>query len=243
MLSSFANGTIFGTRTGTGRPQVLALHGWGGTSAQMLPSLDGFDALSLDLPGFGASPAPDSAWGAADYAKAVGSVIQEFDQPPVVLGYSFGGRVAVSLAAAYPERLRALVLTGVPLLRKEGTAKPKRSFRLLRWANQRGLVSDERMEAERQKHGSTDYRNASGVMRDILVRSVNETYEDQLRQLHLPVEMVWGASDTAAPVWIIEAARALMPGTEVNVDIVPGNHFFPSTNPQPIHQALRRRLA
>ena len=36
---------------------------------------------------------------------------------PVLVGHSFGGRVAVRLAATNPELVRGLVLTGVPLLR------------------------------------------------------------------------------------------------------------------------------
>ena len=40
----------------------------------------------------------------------------------VVLGHSFGGRVAVHLAPARPDRVGALVLTGVPLVRNPAGA-------------------------------------------------------------------------------------------------------------------------
>ena len=38
--------------------------------------------------------------------------------PPVVVGHSFGGRIAVCLAALYPDRVGSLVLTGVPLVKQ-----------------------------------------------------------------------------------------------------------------------------
>ena len=62
------------------------------------------------------------------------------------------------------------------------------------------LVSDATMEAARQRYGSADYKAAQGIMRQVLVRSVNETYEAQLDAVRCPVHMIWGANDTAAPV-------------------------------------------
>ena len=49
------------------------------------------------------------------------------------------------------------------------------------------------MEEQRRKHGSADYRDAEGVMRDTLVRLVNEDYRDLLPGISAPVELVWGA--------------------------------------------------
>ncbi len=68
------------------------------------------------------------------------------------------------------------------------------------------LVGDGRMERARQRYGSADYRAAQGVMRDVLVRLVNERYDDALAALRCPVELVWGDDDAEAPV---ETARAL----------------------------------
>ena len=56
------------------------------------------------------------------------------------------------------------------------------------------------MEALRRRRGSDDYRNATGVMRDVLVIAVNEDYEDLLPRITCPVELVWGDDDTAAPL-------------------------------------------
>ncbi|MGZ5384735.1 MAG: alpha/beta fold hydrolase, partial [Acidimicrobiia bacterium] len=68
MLNSFAGGAVFGERFGDGPLQVLALHGWGRDRRDFDEVLQGLDAAALDLPGFGASPAPVEAMGAAGYA-------------------------------------------------------------------------------------------------------------------------------------------------------------------------------
>jgi pimeloyl-ACP methyl ester carboxylesterase len=239
MLQAFASGRLFGAAHGTGTPWVLALHGWRRDHRDFDATLTGVDALALDLPGFGATPPPDRAWGAAEYATAVEPVLAELGSHAVVLGHSFGGRVAVHLAARRPDAVAAVVLTGVPLIRKEGTGRPTASFRLARALHRRGIVSDARMEALREKHGSADYRAAKGVMRDVFVTLVNESYEDQLRALQQPLELVWGADDTEAPLWMAQRAVELVPSAVLTT--VPGaGHMTPQTAPGVLREALLR---
>ena len=248
MLKSFAGGVMFGDSVGAGAPRVLALHGWRRERGDFRRVLDGLDALALDLPGFGASPPPNAPCGSAEYAAAVAPVLDEMDGPPVILGHSFGGRVAVHLAEKWPERVGALVLTGVPLLRPASVnagrgRRPPLAFRAARALHRRGLFPDERMEALRKRHGSADYRAASGVMRDVLVRVVNETYEEQLRAVRCPVELVWGDDDTAAPLEVAERAAEML-GDLVTLTVVPGaGHLTPSTAPDELRAAVERRLA
>src|SRR5439155_18644068 len=129
---AFAGGRLFGERHGQGAPWVLALHGWDRTHADFDRTLQGVDAVALDLPGFGATPPPASAWGSADYATAVADAI---DEPMVILGHSLGGRVAAYLAALRPDLVRALVLTGAPLYRATAAGRPPLSYRVARTLN------------------------------------------------------------------------------------------------------------
>jgi pimeloyl-ACP methyl ester carboxylesterase len=244
VLKAFAGGHIFGTATGSGIPWVLALHGWRRTHADFAGVLGGDDplaALALDLPGFGSSPEPAEPGGAASYAAAVAPVLDGMADRIVVIGHSFGGRVAVHLAESHPHRVAGLVLTGVPLIRKAGPAtKPALGFRVGRFLHRRGLLGDDRMEALRRKHGSADYAAASGVMRQVHVATVNESYEDQLRALSCPVEMVWGDDDTAAPLAVAEEAAALVPGG-ARLTVLPGaGHMTPQTAPAELRAAVER---
>jgi 2-succinyl-6-hydroxy-2,4-cyclohexadiene-1-carboxylate synthase len=103
-------------RVGEGPPLVL-LHGFTGSTATWAPHLDAFSGhfsvIAVDLPGHGASDAP------ADPARygmeqCVSDLLALFDRLEIarasLLGYSMGGRVALNLAIAAPERIRALVL-------------------------------------------------------------------------------------------------------------------------------------
>jgi pimeloyl-ACP methyl ester carboxylesterase len=237
-LKAFAGGLLFGQRHGSGTPGVLALHGWGRTSADFDAVLDGLDAIALDLPGFGASPPPPAPTGAHGYADLIIDVLDEFDRPPVVVAHSFGGRVAVALESEVPGSFAAMVLTGVPLLRRQSGGKPSVGYRLIRAAHRSGLVSDERMEREKRRRGSADYRAATGVMRDVLVTVVNESYEHELSELDLPVSLVWGANDTDVPLWIAQHATEML-GNRATLDVIDdAGHFVPTTHPEALRSAI-----
>ena len=218
MLTALADGRLLADKTGSTPPSVVALHGWGRTGADFERIVEGLDAVAPHLPGFGASDAPDTAWGSAEYAELIADAIRPF-APVTIVGHSFGGRVAVRLAAKYPELVRALVLTGVPLLRLAPASKPTLSFRVVRWLAKRGILSKDVLERQRRKHGSVDYNAASGVMREILVTVVNEDYRDDLARITAPVRMVWGEHDTAAPT---DAGRAAAELLGAPITVVPG---------------------
>jgi pimeloyl-ACP methyl ester carboxylesterase len=241
MLRAVGDG-LFGEQYGSAPGTVLALPGWMRSRSDFRTVLDGLDALALDLPGFGgASPAPATATGAGGYAEMVAPALDACAERVIVLGHSFGGRVAVNLAALRPERIVALVLTGVPrLVAPARVPTPSTGYRVVRWLHGRGVVSDERMEALRRRRGSDDYRNAAGVMRDVLVIAVNENYEGVLPRVTCPVELVWGDDDTAAPLDGAEAAVSRF-GGEATLTIVPGaGHLTPLTAAPALRAALDR---
>jgi pimeloyl-ACP methyl ester carboxylesterase len=233
MLSSL--GDMLVEKVGATPPKVIALHGWMRTGADFAPIVDGLDAVSIHLPGFGITAEPLTAWGSAEYADAVATVIEGFG-PVVIVGHSFGGRVAVHLASKYPHLVSGLVLTGVPLVRLVAAPKPALSFRIARALNRAKIVPDSVMERQRRKHGSADYRNSNGVMRDVLVRTVRETYEPQLRGISAPTRMVWGENDTSAPADAGLAASKLMPDAAFRT--VPAGHLLD----EPLRSAVRAEL-
>jgi pimeloyl-ACP methyl ester carboxylesterase len=248
MLHSLAGGRLLGQRFGSGTPNVLALHGWGRThrdfDAVLAPfALDPLDAIALDLAGFGSAPAPPDAWGTADYADLVSLVLDEMTPQVVVLGHSFGGRVAVQLAAARPQEVQTLVLSGVPdLVRRTRRPQAALRFRAARRLHRWGVLSDERIESARQRHGSADYRAAVGVMRQVLVKTLAEDYQDQLASIGCPISLVWGDNDTEAPIAGAEELVRTHPGTSLTV--CPGaGHLTPLTAPVVLREAVVDALA
>ena len=240
-LRALSDGALFAEAYGEAPPRVLALHGWGRRGSDFGRSLAGFDALAVDLPGFGASPPPSGPIGAEGYAALIAPVLDEFEEPPVVVGHSFGGRVAVCLAASDPDRVGPLIVTGSPLVRLTPAPRPSPGYRLLRLMNRIGLVSGERMERIRGRRGSADYRAASGVMRDVLVTVINEDYETQLRQIRSHVVLIWGEDDSEVPPAVAEKALRIMrqAGVAAELEILAGvGHLVPVQAPEAISRAV-----
>ena len=103
--------------TGEG-PALLLLHGFTGNMETWEPFLEdwwGFKKVSVDIIGHGASDSPPDH-GRYGMGEAVQDLLALLDQLGIqrtgLLGYSMGGRLALHLALAAPERLWALVLEG-----------------------------------------------------------------------------------------------------------------------------------
>ena len=216
MLTSLADGAIVAERFGEGPVDVIALHGWGRTGKDFAPIVGNMSALAVHLPGFGAAPPPPNAWSPADYAMWLTQGIDP-QRPPVIVGHSFGGRVAIRLAASHPQLVKSLVLSGVPL----GRLHPKKSaplqLRLAKALGSMGLVSKARVEKLRKQFGSADYNAAQGVMRDVLVKAVNEDYFDDLASLDHPVALVWGELDAPAPLALAQKATTVLSDSSLTV--------------------------
>ena len=250
MLKSFADGRLFGGTWGPGVPSVLALHGWRRTHAdfsgvfQVDDPAEAVDAVGLDLPGFGASPPPPEPWGTEEYAR---QLLPLFEEPGaladrvVVVGHSFGGRIAVHLGALVPDRIERMVLCGVPLLDREGRrSRPAFAYRVVRRLHSLGLIGDDRMEEMRGRYGSADYRAATGVMRDVLVRLLAEEYGQAMAAVICPVELIWGRDDTEVPVEVAVRATAVFPSARLVV--LPGiGHLLPTEAPRELRQAVLGR--
>ena len=177
-LRAHGDGSILADHRDGREPCLLGLHGWGRDRHDVGSLLDatGHRSVAPDLPGFGASTEPDRAWGAVGYAAVLAEQVAEGGDPPyVVVGHSFGGSCR-----------------GVPGGQSPGAglrAGPHGRFRFCGWARlsdhrsatassapplEPGSCRLNRLEVARQRLGSDDYRAATGVMRDVLVRVVNE---------------------------------------------------------------------
>ena len=236
---------LFAERFGSGPPRVLALHGWGRRGSDFAPALGEMDAIAVDLPGFGASPPPRSAMGAAGYADAIGPVLELFDSPPVAVGHSFGGRVAVVRQSRF-RSFAGLVLVGAPLLRSEPRRKPPLAYRAVAALRRLGLASDESLERLRRRYGSADYVAAQGVMREVMVRVVNESYQAELGRLDVPVCLLWGREDGEVPLGVAERVREVIAaaGGSVDLEVVEGvGHNLPVRAPEALREAVAAMLA
>ena len=221
-------------RSGAGSP-LLFLHGWG-TSGESFAGLSralqgSYDCLGPDLPGFGRSAPPPVPWCSEEYAAHLGQWLREEGiRPAAIFGHSFGGKVALRLAqAGLTDRLVLFGSAGIPPRRPPAYYAKVYTFKALKLLARipgfRPLFGDvaERM---RRRTGSADYRAAVGVMRDSLVRSVNEDIRPVLPRVACPTLLVWGRQDTATPVGDAEIMKARLPDAGLVVVERAGHYVF-----------------
>ncbi len=192
---------------------ILLLHGWGsnitlfdGIIKTLAPS---HRVIALDMPGFGKTPEPPGAWCVDDYVDLVIHFMESLQVKECsVLVHSFGGRVLLKMNARdhLPFSFHKIVLIDSAGIMPKKTRRQKVSL----WAYKtaRRIMSTkilhflypDAVEDMRKKRGSADYNNATPIMRETLVKVVNEDLEPLLPQISVPTLIIWGDMDTATPI-------------------------------------------
>jgi pimeloyl-ACP methyl ester carboxylesterase len=208
------------TEQGQGPPAVV-MHGWGASIETVVSIVQALAPIArvhaLDLPGFGESEPPSSPWGPDDYRRFLARFMDTVGiaEPAALIGHSNGGRVAIALAAAEPERVSRMILVdsagirakrGLTYYRKVGMAKVGKHAAMRLGAPGRRL-----RDALVKKAASADYAAASPQMRPTFVRLVNSDLRDLLPRVVVPTLLVWGEKDADTPLADARLMERLIP--------------------------------
>jgi pimeloyl-ACP methyl ester carboxylesterase len=198
----------------TGTLPVVLLHGLAVSHRYLMPTAhalaDRHPVVVPDLPGFGLSAKPRTAFDVARHAEHVAARLDDAGLSGVaVLGHSFGAEVAAALAGSRPDLVAALVLAGP-------TADPVARHR-------RGLVgrwlADLLVEDPRQAFIlARDVRDAKPWrVWATLGRSVHNPVEGDLARVRAPTLVLGGQWDPVAPARWRHQVAVLCGGTSVTV--------------------------
>lgn len=180
---------------------VVLLHGWGQNIAMMKPVgdrlKDKFNVLIIDLPGFGESEDPDYAWSIDEYVECVRKLILALNLEKVILvGHSFGGRISLVYSSKYP--VYKLVCFASPycseLKKLPLSSRIYKKIKKVKCLNWLATIIKNHV-------GSTDYKNASDVMRNVLVKTVNQNISESAKKITAPTLLIWGTLDEAVPLY------------------------------------------
>ena len=140
-------------------------------------------------------------WGTHDYCSFINEfLVKQNINNPIIIGHSFGGRVAISLASKIPVKKLVLIDSagikprrGVTYYLKVG------SYKLIKKTT--SILSAKLYQKLQNRVGSVDYRNASNMMKKILVKIVNEDLTDILPLVNAPTLLIWGDGDLDTPLY------------------------------------------
>ena len=220
------------TDCGEGHP-ILLLHGWGcntTTVNTIRPFLEAhFRVLTVDFAGFGQSDEPHEVWGVEEYTRSVEALAQaEGVENPILIGHSFGGRVSILYASRHKVQKVILVdAAGVKPRRSLNYYRKVYTFKLLKRVLPlvAGKARAEKIiEARRAKGGSSDYKQASPMMRRVLSKVVNEDLCHLMPRIKAPTLLFWGENDTATPLADAKKMEKLIPDAGL-VTVAGAGHF------------------
>lgn len=179
---------------------IILLHGWGQNINMMEPIgkqlKNDFRITIIDLPGFGESPEPNYGWTIYDYFEMLDELVIKLKiNDPIIMGHSFGGRIAIIYASN--RQTNKLILFGSPYQKK--IKKESLKIKFFKLAKKIPLIN--KLEHTVKKYvGSRDYRNASSIMKQILVNTVNEDLTECAKNVTCPTLLIWGSEDEEVPV-------------------------------------------
>lgn len=205
---------------------VLLLHGWGANGslfshfATAISNNTNTRVLALDWPGFGQSETPNKSWETKDFSDFLDAFIAKLELKDIdmIVGHSHGGRVALYSAAQNKHLCKKLLLVGSAGIKVPLTLQKKIRVMSFKFAKNiilyLPLLSREKRErlldSLRGYFGSADYKNA-GLMRETLVKVLNQDLTDLLPQISLPTLLIWGEDDDQTPLSLGKKMEQLIP--------------------------------
>lgn len=202
---------------GTKGKKVVLLHGWG-QNTEMMAFIgehlkEHFVVYNIDFPGFGESQEPGAAWSCEDYTEFLHNFCLKFKiADPIFIGHSFGCRIA--LRYAYKYGAHRMVLTGAAGIKDKHSLMwyiKTYSYKVAK------KLFPEYARRYAEKIGSSDYKDASDLMRQTLVKVVNDDIRDLLKEIAVETLLVFGEHDEATPLQKGRLMERLMPNATLVV--------------------------
>ena len=209
MYLNYKGAKVYYEIEGDGEKDIVFLHGWGGSIKSfefILKKLNfNYRALLIDFPMFGKSDMPKITYTIFDYEEIVRLIMQKENfNSPIVVGHSFGGRVAILLASKG-------CINGLVLAASAGL-KPKRGLRyrlkIIKHKIKKKIGLKSNIE-------SPDYRTLPQNMKKTFVNIVTTYLEKYAINISVPTILFWGKKDKDTPFYMAKRLKGLIKDSEI----------------------------
>ena len=243
------------TVKGQGNKNIVLLHGWGGSMESLqglqdeLAKTGAYRVYNIELPGFGESNIPKGkVFTLDDYVSSIDLFIStNIINKPVLVGHSFGGKIALAYTIRKEDKVRNLVLINSSGL------KPKNSFKryaLLLPTKTFGLLFSLPVLNKIKSPIRAVYYKLIVRERDYLrSKELQETLKNVLKinldvridKINVDTLLIWGEKDSYTPLWMGERLSKLLPNARLEV-IQGAKHNLPLVNPQIVASMIRLHI-
>ena len=185
-----------------GRKQPLVLlHGWGVDSEIFNNIKDklNYYVIVIDLIGFGKSDKPKEPFTLEDYVNQLHQMIRKLKLENIILlGHSFGGRVAIKYNYYY--NVKKLILVDSAGIKKRSLNLYYNiiKYKLLKRIYK--ITNIEKYHKLIKTSGSDDYRKLSPIMKRTMTNILKEDLKKYCKITRIRVQIFWGLYDNQTPI-------------------------------------------
>lgn len=226
---------------------IVLIHGWG-SSVERLQTLSrelkklGWNTLPLKLPGFNLAP-PKEVWGVDDYAKYVAEAADaKFNGEYFVFGHSFGGRVAIKLAARKSET-QGIVLCSAGGISRPGNLRLTIFYFLAKTGKMLLLIRPVAVLFRKLLYKvarTHDYEVISDPMvKKIFRKIVSEDLKKPITLIKSPTLILWGENDGITPVKDAHTLKAGLKTSKLKIFEGEG-HVLPYRKPKAVAEEIAK---
>ncbi len=238
-------------KSGQGK-RILMLHGWGDaleTFQQLVADLNSsYEVTRLDLPGFGQTEGPKTAWNLTNYADFVASFLGKVTDGEVyaVIGHSNGGALAIHALAndtLHTQKLVLLAASGV----RDGQSLRRMVLKIIAKTGKVAtfwLPKSTRAKLQKKLYGSVGSDMlVAPHLQETFKQTVRQDIQDDARKLTLPTLLMYGDQDKATPLKTVgEVLHSEIKDSKLVV--VPGvDHFVHHGGVQDVSRTIQEFLA
>lgn len=221
---------------------IIILHGWGLSGSRFEPLATllvkrGYRVYIPDFPGFGTSQVPDRPLGLVDYADFLHDFLKEKSiGQTIIIGHSFGGRVALKFNNMYTKVVRALILSGTPGYSSLSKNKLRTYIVLAKIGSVifslpvLNLIKDRTRRFYYYLTGARDFYRADAVMGQTFKNIVAQSLVPYMQKTTVPTLLIWGAKDTIVPLSVAQRMNETISSSQLVV-IPNETHALPYSQP------------
>ncbi len=202
--------SLFYEKYGKNKTTIIILPGWGDTRKTfgcLIKNLEkDYTIYIFDYPGFGKSTFPSKDLTIYDYGEYFKNFIEEKKiKTPIIIGHSFGGRIAILLSSVYKVNIQQMILIDAAGIKPKKTWKQYRRQTLYKGLKKLKYLLPSKIKLRYQKwllkkFSSSDYQALPPTMMKTFQNIVNEDLTPYLSKIEAETLLIWGEKDLDTPL-------------------------------------------
>lgn len=220
--------------------EILFIPGWNDNLEhfkEIALKLHQYKIIMIDLPNQGNSKPIYQKIEMNDYIEIIHNfIVQNSLNPKIIIGHSFGGKLAFLYALKYP--IKKLILVAPSLIKNKSFLT---YFKIYKYKFLKNIKFYFNLKINLNKYGSDEYKNQKGVDRQNFIIATNNYYNKSLYKIEIPTLLYYGKFDKATPLKEGKYIHKKIKNSKLIID-ENGDHFAMYNNPYLFIRTLKEFL-